>query len=359
MIECFSHLWRLNGGMETIQLLGTALGLSALAGLNLYLTVFVSGLAIRLGWVQLSPAMQGLNALADPTVLVVAGVMLLVEFMIDKVAIADSAWDSIHTFVRPIGAMILSLKALGTVNPSMEIVGVLLGGSVAFATHATKAGTRLVANTSPEPFSNIALSLGEDTIVLGGLWFVYAHPIIALCLVIAFTAAFWYLFPKCFRIGRAHATAIIDRFRAKKHERRAAIGELPTIVPSFTVETWLTLQQRSERLAWVLPCFTGRSKQLGRYVRGCLFATNEGRLFFVGKKNFRMRIREVSLAGARLEIEQGRLYHRLIIQSADGEVFRWRFTRRYSPYLPVVKQWLEAERQSAVEIMPRHIGASI
>lgn len=345
--------------METIQLLGTALGLSALAGLNLYLTVFFSGLAIRLGWVQLAPGMQGLNALADPTVLVVAGVMLVVEFMIDKVAYADSAWDSIHTAVRPIGAMILSLKALGTVDPSMEIVGVLLGGSVAFATHATKAGTRLVANTSPEPFSNIALSVGEDTIVLGGLWFVYAHPIITLCLVIAFTVAFWYFFPKCFRIGRAHATAILHRFGAKKHAARAAIGPIPTIVPSFTVETWITLQRRTERLAWVLPCFTGHSKPLGRYVRGCLFATTEGRIIFVGKKNFRMRIREVSLAGARVQIDEGRLYHRLIIQSTDGEIFRWRFTRRHSAYLPAVQRWIASQQESLVEVMPKHIGAGI
>src|SRR5712671_1392416 len=148
--------------METLQTLGTALGLSALAGIDLYFTVFFTGLAIHLGWVQLAPQLQGLAVLADPVVLVVAGVMLVVEFMIDKCQYADSGWDMIHTVVRPIGGAILGLKALGSVDPSMLVVGALLGGSVAFTTHATKAGTRLVANTLPEPFTNIGLSIGED-----------------------------------------------------------------------------------------------------------------------------------------------------------------------------------------------------
>jgi uncharacterized membrane protein len=311
--------------METLQTLGTALGLSALAGIDLYITVFFTGLAIHLGWVQLAPQLQGLSVLGDPVVLVVAGVMLVVEFVIDKCPYADSGWDTIHTLVRPIGGAILGLKALGSVDPAMQVVGALLGGSVAFTTHATKAGTRLVANTSPEPFSNIVLSVGEDATVLGGLWFVFAHPVITLFLVIAFVTAFWYFFPKFFRMARAHATAILHRF----HRPPMA---LPVIVPEFF----------TEKVEWALPCFSGRWKGLGRYVRGHLVATMPGRLFFVGRKNYRVCVREIALPNIRLQVEPAQLYHRLVLQTESGETIRLRFTRKYAPLLPGALRWVDA-----------------
>ena len=327
--------------METLQTLGTALGLSTLAGIDLYFTVFFTGLAINLGWVQLSPQLQGLHVLGDPVVLVVAGVMLVIEFIIDKVPYADSSWDTIHTIIRPIGGAILGLKALGQADPAMQVVGVLLGGSVAFTSHSAKAMTRLAANTSPEPFSNIALSVGEDATVLGGLWFVFAHPIPTIFVVVIFVTAFWYFFPKFFRLARAHATAIIHRFGARRHAAAASANAAPpNILPSFAAESWLMLRHGNEQTAWALPCFTGKWKDMGRFVRGCLVGTSDGRLFFIGKKNFRSRVRELPLRGARTQIEQGQLYHRLILQTDDGTIIRLRLTRKTAPHLPRACEWI-------------------
>ena len=327
--------------METIQTLGTALGLSTLAGIDLYITVFFTGLAINLGWVQLSPQLQSLHVLGDPVVLAVAGVMMVIEFIIDKVPYADSSWDTIHTIIRPIGGAILALKALGQVDPAMQVVGVLLGGSVAFTSHSAKAMTRLAANTSPEPFSNIALSVGEDVTVLGGLWFVFAHPVATIFVVAAFVTAFWYFFPKFFRMGRAHATAIVHRFGARRHAAAAAANPTPPgLLPSLAAEPWLMLRHGDEQPAWALPCFTGKWKEMGRFVRGCVVGTTEGRLFFIGKKNFRSRVREVPLRSARTQIERGQLYHRLIIQTDDGAMLRLRLTRKHAPYLPRACEWI-------------------
>jgi hypothetical protein len=334
--------------METLQTLGTALGLTALAGLNLYFTVFFTGLAIHLGWVQLAPGLEGLHALADPVVLTVAGGLLALELIVDKCAYADSGWDAIHTAIRPLGGAIIGLKALGTIDPSLEIIGVLLGGSIAFTTHAAKAGTRLVVNTSPETLTNVGVSLAENALVATGLWFVFAHPVWTLVILTIFVAGFWYCFPKFYRLARAHTVALWHRLRPQSAGNQ--------VLPGFAVEPWLALQHRDEKLAWALPCFTGAGGGLGRFVRGCLVATTDRRLFFIGKKNFRRRVRLLPLTNARWHWEPGRLYSRLTLQTAEGEVVRWRFTRRFSPHLPAAVAWLQSE---SAPVTPAQIGAGI
>src|SRR5450432_1307254 len=155
--------------METLQLLAVALGLASLAGLNLYLTVFVTGLAVQQHWVVLAPQYAPLEILANPVVITISGVMYFIEFFADKIPWIDSLWDSIHTIIRPVGGALLAIRVLGPTNPMFDVIVALLGGSVALMTHGVKAGTRLVANGSPEPFSNIALSVTEDAAVVGGL----------------------------------------------------------------------------------------------------------------------------------------------------------------------------------------------
>jgi len=155
--------------METLEMLGVALGLASLAGLNLYLTVFVTGLAIRMDWVNLLPQFHGLDVLGNPIIVGVAGFLFLVEFLADKVPWVDTAWDAVHTFIRPIGAAALAIAVLGDLHPVFEIVAALVAGGMALTSHVAKSGTRLVANGSPEPVSNIGLSLAEDGIVLAGL----------------------------------------------------------------------------------------------------------------------------------------------------------------------------------------------
>jgi Domain of unknown function (DUF4126) len=181
--------------MDTLALLGSALGLGLASGLSLYGTALLTGLAIRLGWVTLGPAWSGLDVLADPLVLGVAGVLFAVEFLADKVPGLDSAWDAIHTVIRPIGGALLAVRAFGELSPAMAALAFLLLGGTVLAAHSAKASVRLLVNTSPEPVSNILVSLGENALVAGAVWLALAHPwwalglgLIALAAAVAITA---------------------------------------------------------------------------------------------------------------------------------------------------------------------------
>lgn len=332
--------------MDTLNMLGTALGLTLLAGVNLYLTVFVTGLSINLGWVQLSPGLEGLRVLGDPLILIVAGVLLAVELVADKCPYVDSAWDAVHTVIRPIGGAFLALKALGTVDPTLEIVAILLGGSVAFTAHAAKAGSRVLINTSPEPVSNVAASVTENVGVLGGLWLAFAHPVITLILVAAFVIGFWYVAPRFFRMIKMNVIGLIHRFRAR---RAPAAGStpLPATLPPFAIDRWLDRQHPGEEIAWVLPGFTGRFKPLGRHVRGCLVGTTAGRLLFISRKNWRVRDHELAVDHLVVRDDPGAVFHRLSLKTKDGALYAVRFTRRFSPHVPAVTRWLADRRTPA------------
>ena len=165
---------------ETAGPIGAALGLAVASGLSLYGAVFVSGLAIRLGWVHLAPDWAALSVLADPVVLGVSGVLLAVEFLADKIPVVDSLWDAVHTVIRPVGGAILASRALGDLSPVAEVLALLLLGGATLATHAAKATTRLAVNTSPEPVSNVLVSLTENGLVVAAVWMALTHPLVAL-----------------------------------------------------------------------------------------------------------------------------------------------------------------------------------
>ncbi len=160
------------------------------SGINLYATVAVIGLSSRFGLVTLPDQFRPFE---QTWVIAVALVMYVMEFVADKIPWVDSAWDALHTVVRPIGGALVAVTALGQASPAAQALAALLGGSLALTTHLTKAGTRAVANTSPEPFSNWALSFGEDLFVVGLTWFAMHHPVvatvIAVCLLAAMIAA--------------------------------------------------------------------------------------------------------------------------------------------------------------------------
>ncbi len=170
--------------MTLIEQLGTALGLASLAGINLYLTVLVAGLAVRFNWLDLASAHESLAVIADPWVISIAGVLFLIEFCADKVPWLDSLWDSIHTVIRPAGGIFLGLAALGDLNPALTVIAVMVTGGAALSTHGTKAGVRAILNLSPEPVSNSVASVTEDGLVLGGLGVIAFAPAIALGLFI-------------------------------------------------------------------------------------------------------------------------------------------------------------------------------
>src|SRR4051812_3285875 len=189
--------------MQILQQLGLALGLATLAGVNLYLTVLITGLAIRFNVLHLASQYQQLETLGHPVVLIVAGVLFCLQFCADKVPWLDSLWDSVHTFIRPIGGVLLGLKALGDVPPYVEVVAALIAGGAALTTHGAKAGTRLLANHSPEPVTNILLSVTEDLAVIGGTALTLLQPVIALVVFATILVAIWMLFPRIWRGIRA------------------------------------------------------------------------------------------------------------------------------------------------------------
>ncbi len=182
--------------MEMIQNLALAGGLSWASGLRLYLTVFAVGMLAKFGYI---PLPDSLSILTNTIVLGVAGVLALIEFLADKIPYVDSAWDSIQTFIRiPAGAL-LAMGAMNSADPMIATVAALLGGSLTGMTHATKAGSRALINTSPEPVSNIATSFGEEGLLLGGGWLALAHPMVFLGVLAAFILVMIWLLPKLWR----------------------------------------------------------------------------------------------------------------------------------------------------------------
>jgi len=172
--------------MDMLVTLGRTLGFSLAAGVNLYATVALVGLAARFGWVSLPEQFQVFN---NPWIIGVAGVLYVVEFFADKIPWVDTLWDAVHTFVRPVGGALIAVASLGEASPGMEGMVALLGGAVAAGSHATKAGTRVAANASPEPFSNWGLSLLEDVLVVGLGFVTLKFPLLALGVSLAILLA--------------------------------------------------------------------------------------------------------------------------------------------------------------------------
>lgn len=162
-----------------IEILGLAGSMSLLAGWRLYLVVLATGIAMRTGAVPLPEHLAGLQVLANPWIMGVAGIGALCEFFADKIAWLDSAWDAVHTVVRPLGGALLSLAIVDPGDPAMQVIAFLLGGGGALLAHGGKAGARAVVNTSPEPFSNVAVSGVEDVATAGLLWLAYEYPYVA------------------------------------------------------------------------------------------------------------------------------------------------------------------------------------
>ena len=162
-----------------IEVLGLAGSMSLLAGWRLYLVVLATGIAMRTGAVPLPEHLAGLQVLATPWIMGVAGIGTLCEFFADKVAWLDSAWDAVHTVVLPLGGALLALAIVDPGDPATQVVAFLLGGGGALLAHGGKAGARAVVNTSPEPFSNVAVSGVEDVATAGLLWLAYEYPYVA------------------------------------------------------------------------------------------------------------------------------------------------------------------------------------
>jgi len=199
--------------MDTVQIIALTMGAAWASGINLYAAVFMLGYLGSTGHVML-PA--ELEVVTDPLVMSSAGLMYCIEFFTDKTPGIDTAWDTVHTFIRiPLGA-VLAMGAVGDTTPAVELAAFLVGGSLTAATHATKTGSRILINTSPEPASNWAASIGEDIMVIGGIWTAVNHPWIFLGLLIIFIGLMVWLLPKIWRGIQNIIVYIRDLVRVRK-----------------------------------------------------------------------------------------------------------------------------------------------
>lgn len=165
--------------MGIMEIIGIAGSVSLLAGWRLYLCIFATGLAMRLDALPVPEHLASLAVLENPWVMGVAGVAAVAEFFADKVMWLDSAWDAVHTFVRPVGGALLALAIVDPSDPATQVIAFLLGGGASLLAHGGKASARAAVNTSPEPVSNIAVSTVEDVATVGLLYLAYEYPYVA------------------------------------------------------------------------------------------------------------------------------------------------------------------------------------
>ena len=178
--------------MSAAEIVALAASISLLAGWRLYLVVFATGLAMKYGWVALPDQLRALDVIANNWIIGIAGAGAVAEFFGDKIAWIDSAWDAVHSFIRPLGGAMLSLAIVDAGDPGWQVASFLLGGGAAFIAHAGKAGARTIVNASPEPFSNVAVSTGEDVATAGLFALAIANPIAAaLIAVILVVLSLW------------------------------------------------------------------------------------------------------------------------------------------------------------------------
>lgn len=182
--------------MELISNLALAGGLSWASGIRLYATVFIVGVLSKFNYIHLPVTLE---ILSNPYVIGISGLLMTIEFLADKIPYIDSVWDSLQTFIRiPAGAL-LAMGAINSSDPIIATIAALLGGSLTGMTHATKAGSRALINTSPEPVTNIAASFGEEGLLLGGGWLALMHPAVFIGVLFSFVLLMFWLLPKVWR----------------------------------------------------------------------------------------------------------------------------------------------------------------
>lgn len=295
--------------MDVISTIGSALGLGFLSGFRLYATVLALGLSIRFQLIELSQQMSALKVLADARVLVAAGAFCAIEFLADKVPWIDSTWDSIHTFIRPIAAVVLTGTALGEMDPVAKTILALVAGGVALTAHSTKAATRLAVNHSPEPFSNIALSVAEDLAAPIGLWLVWQHPVVFLCMLAVFLTLFAIFAPRVWRAFRFEFAALRGLFSKWFGVSREPAPPMPEgIRPDAARALWSRLRgavdEIPEPLATEAGAATGVRCAATKSIRGLrrsvgylCFSGDE--MVFVTRRAFRVRTHRTPLASVR------------------------------------------------------------
>ena len=307
--------------MERFDLLAVGLGLATLAGINLYLTVFVTGVAIHFHWITLGSHYHSLEVLGDPWIITIAGVLYFMEFFADKIPWIDSIWDAVHTVIRPIGGALLAIQVLGHPSPTYTVIVALLAGGTSLIAHTAKAATRLASNASPEPFSNIGLSIGEDAAVLAGLALVHFNPILALIIFLIGIAAFLYFAPKILRAMKAKIWLAWKKINLPAYSGRS--DRLAVTLPAKFASVFARENVLGETIAWTARCVSGRGHRIPANLFGALIATSEEprKLIFVTHKF----ARTIDLENPTVRHEPGFLSENLIISPGAGKGPKYSF----------------------------------
>jgi hypothetical protein len=332
--------------MDVLETLCAALGLATLAGINLYLTVCVTGMAVQFGWVALPSHLHNLSILGDPWVIAISGALYLLEFFADKVPWIDSANDAVHTFIRPIGGALLAVLALGEANPAIQVIAALLAGGASLTAHAAKAGVRLMANVSPEPISNIGLSLGEDALVLGGLGLLLWQPVIACALAVMALGVFWTMFPKLLREIRRTGWLAWRKLNAPSAAQDFA--KLPAKLPGDCLRA-LGIGSR-EAVSFAVPCISDRGPGLRKAHFGWLTRTDDGSVFFVARRKREPLVVEIPVEDASIERESRFLCEKLCVYPAHGDAYEFAFEKGDSRLADEVAKELEAPAGKKLEM---------
>ena len=217
---------------QIISVIALTMGASWASGINLYAVILVLGIGGMTGQVPLPSELQ---VITNPVVIGAAGLMYMVEFVTDKIPGIDTGWDAIHTFIRIPSGALLAYGAVGDMGQPVALAAAIIGGSITAGTHATKSGSRVMINTSPEPFTNWTVSIGEDIAVVAGLWTALNHPLIFIGLLICFIIFMIWLLPKIWR-GIKKIFGFIGRLLGIKKEDESEEQKIPASDSSVEVE---------------------------------------------------------------------------------------------------------------------------
>ena len=331
--------------MDVLETLSVALGLATLAGINLYLTVFVTGMAVQFGWVILPARLHDLTVLGDPWVIAISGTLYVLEFFADKVPWIDSANDALHTFIRPLGGALLAVLALGEADPAAKVVAALLAGGVALTAHVAKAGARLMANVSPEPFSNIGLSLGEDAMVLGGLGLLLWNPLVACVVAILVLGVVWTMFPRLLRGIRSTAWLAWRKLNGPSAGQEATNAQARLPAACFEALG----RDKGAPVAFAVRCISDGGPGLSKAHFGWLTQFEDGALFFVGAQRRNPLAVEIPLAGASVERDSRFLSEKLTVRPLRGKAYEFAFERGHSRLADEVARKLSEPERKELE----------
>lgn len=343
--------------MELLEQLGVALGLASLAGMNLYLTVLLTGVLVRFDWLHLAEKYQHLEVFGHPVVLAVAGVLCVMEFFADKIPWVDSLWDSVHTIIRPVGGTLVALQSLGQMEPWMQVTAGLAAGTAALTTHSAKAGTRLMINHSPEPFSNVAMSLGENIAVAAGSVFVLLKPLIALGVFAALIVTIWMIFPRLFRTIRTSLWLVWNKLRMPgRREPLVTPVELDKELDGDLLALLAAQAGASEReVSWTARCVTGKGRGLRGLkpnFRAVIIARKQGAPLAVAVLGgLRDRLFEVPLAEAKIGVDSRFLSENLNVEF-DGRLMVLRFPRGTTDEVETIALRLRQMTAAAMPAVP-------